>query len=660
MPRKVAWRVSQDLAEPGGHMGGGTWWGAARRGGPVACSGAWLLLALAAGCAARQYPVPMTAAELAGHGDGAALTAYLGQVDASPAVCDLDGDGPHLRLADGAVRKALDRGLRDGGLRPGRWRTCVGLLLRTSGQAAAAPLLSDVLRAARDLLRDTRLESDPLAQARLEAVVRAYAERPPGLAAGAADLRALEQQLEQDLTRERLGPTGRRQAEALQLVLGLERGDWGGQPVDQALLDRLAAAGDEAALRGCADRLPGATLREEARRRVIRLHVQASPFGEVRQRPAEVEALLALGGANPVALARHALVRAWLEPGRVPARSVVVEQRVAAQTARLLARSAGPQPLAVLPEVTLRGALWLQLAGLSRPVTLCADPRELDPSPCLAPAELTVQGPLARLDEAGALHLGDSLGAAEVVPLAGTDDLVLPLRVAGREVAVLRWPLAFLPPAELALEGEAAGGAGPDLVVRVEAGAAGRLTYAVRSGPTRRLAVVEQPDVAAFRVTSRGGSGRPGHAGPEGMDGQPGLDGQDASCPSSHGRSGSPGGHGHRGGDGGAGGPGGPGGAVQVTVSACGALLPGLIEVLRTTVRSQGGSGGRGGEGGRGGDGGKGGRGGSSTACSDHRGGTSFLRGGLDGQDGMDGTSGFDGQRGPDGAAGPVTIMAEP
>jgi hypothetical protein len=47
------------------------------------------------GCAQR-FELPMTAAEAAAHGTGAALVAYLGQPDASASMCDLRGTGPHL------------------------------------------------------------------------------------------------------------------------------------------------------------------------------------------------------------------------------------------------------------------------------------------------------------------------------------------------------------------------------------------------------------------------------------------------------------------------------------------------------------------------------------------------------------------------------------
>jgi hypothetical protein len=67
---------------------------------------------LAAGCA-QTFPLPMTAIEFSSYDSGPALVAYLGQPDASPAVCDLRARGPHLSRLDDEGRTALVRGLED-------------------------------------------------------------------------------------------------------------------------------------------------------------------------------------------------------------------------------------------------------------------------------------------------------------------------------------------------------------------------------------------------------------------------------------------------------------------------------------------------------------------------------------------------------------------
>jgi len=56
----------------------------------------------------------MTAAELAAHDSGPALVAYLGQPDASPAMCDLRMRGPRISGPNATVRAALVGGLVDG------------------------------------------------------------------------------------------------------------------------------------------------------------------------------------------------------------------------------------------------------------------------------------------------------------------------------------------------------------------------------------------------------------------------------------------------------------------------------------------------------------------------------------------------------------------
>src|SRR5579871_4211396 len=87
-----------------------------------------LFLICVLGCA-RQFRLPMTAAEMAQHDSGDALVAYLGQRDASPAVCDLRAQGPHVSSVSPDVREALVSGLVDGKIDPGLWRRCVEAIL---------------------------------------------------------------------------------------------------------------------------------------------------------------------------------------------------------------------------------------------------------------------------------------------------------------------------------------------------------------------------------------------------------------------------------------------------------------------------------------------------------------------------------------------------
>jgi len=83
------------------------------------------------------------------------------------------------------------------------------------------------------------------------------------------------------------------------------------------------------------------------------------------------------------------------------------------------------------------------------------------------------------------------------------------------------------------------------------------------------------------------------------------------------------------------------------------------IDLLRSTVLSEGGRGGRGGPGGRGGGGGIGGSGGMGSTCVDRDGHVSFVPGGSDGLRGSDGPRGTDGFDGRSGRPGQVTIVYE-
>lgn len=619
-----------------------------------------LALLLAGGCAARQYPLPMTAAQLAAHGEDAALAAYLGQPDAGPEVCDPAGPAPRVGVVDRGLWRTLDEAFLAGRVPPGRWRACVGLLLRGAPPAEAWGLLTDALRAGQALLGDDRLETDAGVQARLEAVVQVYLERPPGRSADPEALERLVAQAERGLARPSLGPAGARLAGQLLSGIALERGLWGGAPVDAAALQALHAAGDEAALRRLAAGLPDAALRDSARRLVVRLHLHASPDPEVRQGGGEIEEQVVRMGANPIALDHHPPLRAWIDRAGVPTRHVEVEQQVERQAARLLAVAGDPPVRDVLPAVPLRGALQVQVAGLARPVTACAPPEALEVAPCLAAADLRPVGGPARLDADGSLRLEDTLREDAVVALAGQERLAAGVAVGGLEVGVLDWPLRYASPGPLVLEGRGPGGSGPALEVRVEGRGPGRLVFTISSSQGTWQAVVEPEDLAAFRVVTRGGRGAGGWSGADGQDGRDGEAGSDASCPGSPGQSGTPGGDGGGGGAGQAGGAGGPGGDVRVVVDVAPALREATLAALRTTFLSQGGPGGGGGGGGRGGHGGRGGRGGWGTSCFDAEGRSTSLPGGWDGHGGHDGLDGPAGPDGPPGAPGRVTFVVGP
>jgi hypothetical protein len=345
-----------------------------------------------------------------------------------------------------------------------------------------------------------------------------------------------------------------------------------------------------------------------------------------------------------------------VDAARLPRRSIEVKQDVRRQTASLrgLSDPPGPAMAAMIDAASLRGALSVEVAGLSRPVTLCAPASDLDPEPCLLPGDIAMNSPLAWRDRDGGVHLIEQISAHQVVELArGGTALSLPVAIAGRTLTTLDWPLRFARPHDLVLASSTDGGDGPSLSVQIEA-RADRLIYTVDDGGRVLLAVAERSAARAFRIVSRGGSGGAGSDGFSGSDGSDGTTGSSASCPSWSGGSGGDGSDGSRGGDGGSGGNGGDGGDIEVTVRCEDGACSDLVAQLRDAIRSEGGPGGPGGRGGRGGHGGRGGSGGSGTSCTDDKGNTTSLSGGSDGRSGSDGSNGSDGSSGSDGKAGQV------
>jgi len=211
---------------------------------------------LAAGGCAHEFPLPMTAAELAAYDSGDALVAYLGQTDASPTVCDLRATGPHLSTVDDDARRALVRGLGEGEVTPELWRRCADALVRSSAPGDASALVDAVGRGYRTLIRNRGFEREPELQARLAMMQRFYIERRHGVDGNAAVDDKLFAELRRALARHRLGPVAAPLADELVATYDLEHGLWQGHAVDLATIDKLHAAGDENTLERFANRLP--------------------------------------------------------------------------------------------------------------------------------------------------------------------------------------------------------------------------------------------------------------------------------------------------------------------------------------------------------------------------------------------------------------------
>jgi hypothetical protein len=607
-----------------------------------------------AGCVPH-FTLPMTAAQFANHNTGPALVAYLGQPDATPTVCDVTAQGPHLTYVNQVVADSLADGLRERHVEPKLWRRCLDNLLRSAPTAESALVMDALARSYRKLMVDSDFEKSADMQARLAAMHDLYIERPTAVAAHPNVINPLFADLRRAIAGHRVGQVATRYGEDLLATIDLEQGQWRGKPVDLALIDQLFSANDEKLLHRLADRLPTAELRDQARRRVIRIRIAASQFPEVVQNAAAVEEKVMKMGANPVSPRANPPLRGSVDPTKVPLRGVLVRQHLIEQTATLLGYSGDRPSVSVLPEVNLRGALQIQLKGISRPVTLCGPPKELDPSPCVVATDVKLNNPVAYLDKDGTFHFAEHVTQRDAINLAQKGDrFLLPVAVAGKTLLSIDWGLHYEKPEDLLFGGAGPGTDGPNLSVVVDHRDPNRFIYNVNNGQRVYLAAVEAEDAQHFHVITHGERGPTGYTGRHGRPGIPGVSGQSASCPSTPATAGSPGTDGTDGGPGGPGGQGGDGGNIGVQVSCGGVRCDDAMALLHTTIQSIAGAAGFGGPGGRGGMGGSGGRGGSGTSCSDGAGGNYSLPAAPSGANGRDGLPGPDGVPGLPGRAGRV------
>ena len=559
---------------------------------------------------------------------------YLGQADASPTVCDLRADSPHLLTVDAPARRALVRGLGDGAIAPGLWRRCVDVLLRSAPREDAAGLVDEVGRQYRTLIRRSDFEKTPASQGSLRVLQRFYIERKNGFDGHADIAGKLFTELRRALAAHRLGRPRPLLGEELIAAADLERGTWLGRAVDVPMIDGLFGAGDEKTLRRFVDRLPAPELRDQSRRRVIRLHIAASPFDEVHASAAAVEEAVVQHGFFRLSLDEHPALRGWLDLAKVPMRGVLVRQHVWEQTATLLGFSSDRPSLSVLPELELRGALLMEAQGISRPVTLCAPPRDLDPSPCVSVHEVRLANPASYLDKGGAFHFVDHVAMRDAVALAQMRDrFMLPVSVGGRRLLTFDWRLQYERPADVVF------GNGTPLHIFADHRDSARFIFTISAAGASYLSVVENGDSAGFHIVSRGADGYAGATGSSGPSGSSGGECQD-------------GGSGGPGGVGGDGGAGGDGGEIVVEL-ACGAAPCGdALALLQTSILSEGG------EGGPGGPGGSGGSGRSPSTHTDADGNIVTDDPGCSpGSSGSSGSSGSDGSPGPSGRPGQVRVI---
>jgi hypothetical protein len=599
-----------------------------------------LLLLAASGCHHR-FPLPYTTNQLmkdSPHWPGESLVHYLGQPNADVSVCTL-GPPNVIRRTDQELVEPFVAALEENKLAPDRWQSCATRLV-----PGLAPAEREFTygRLARVIL--SLLDAEQPA-ARLIAAHEVLATRPTE---PSPSLEALMHRLEA-WPREKLAPTLPPIFDALVTTLQLDHGQLAGRKVSEPDINNTQ---DDALLARMAARLPDASLRTLARRRLIKLRIERSPFREVQARAADVEAAVMDTGrwAQPVASLR--LERPEL-PMALPFQALV-RQDIEAQAVALLAPGQGAAQL--VPVLDLKGALHIAV-GWSQPLSLCAPATEMKVEPCIDAREIEVANPIVSLDAEGMLRLPERLVMAQAMDLARADEgLVLPIRISGRLVTSLQVPLRFEAPGPIHFEG-GTGERGPSVNVLVHPVASALLFSAVSELGVQRMAILPRNVQSSFEVVSQGGRGATGRTGYAGTDGSRGYNGASASCSSSPGQPGGPGGNGSRGGDGGQGGDGGAGGFVNVTLQ-CGGPCPADEILVRRLVRSRGGEGGSGGDGGRGGRGGDGGSGGSGTSCTVN-GHTEFLSSGSSGSRGSDGSQGYSGAQGSEGFAGQVQVQVQ-
>src|SRR6185437_2568072 len=344
---------------------------------------------------------------------------------------------------------------------------------------------------------------------------------------------ALSDAVRAALAGHRLDSVASRYANAYSADMEPMRGVRNGEPVTVVTLDELLRAGDDSTLTQYADRLPDSSLRVEAKRRVIRLRIARSPYAAVREHAADVEQMLMTTGMNRVALDDHPLVRGWIDDGFRTTRVVLVRQDVEHQMSTLVGSYEDDGAVSVLPQLSLRGAMHLELQGIDQPVTLCALPQALDPSPCVLATEVRLGNPLAYLEADGTIRFIERFGSGDAFRLAAHQErFVVPVVVHGQQLAALDWGLRFVTPNELILGGAGWGASGPDLQVRIDVLAASRLGYTVRRGDRQYVAIVERERWRDFDVLSAGSAGSSGLDGSNGRDGFSGQSGTNASCPS--------------------------------------------------------------------------------------------------------------------------------
>jgi hypothetical protein len=549
---------------------------------------------------------------------GHALVHYLSRPHSEPQDCTAE----NLQRTDEALIDPFVAAFEDSQVPPSRWADCAAALLPTLPAASRSLFLDRVARVTTRLAQAGKVD-------RLVALNQVIASRPRETS---PELKSLRRALE---------PFSEKPGVAqLRQTLELDEGQLNGVALTA---EGIEAINDEALLRRISARHPDEVLRFAARRRIIRQHIAASTWAEVKARAAEVEASVLRTGRWAQATTD---LTAPVPPPPVPlSTTVVATQDVANQHVSWELKLDQGRHLDIRP--LLRFPL-----GLSQPLSLCSPADAFDVSPCIDASSIRLGTNLATLDDQGRLSVPESIAMADLMELARRGlGLVVPLSVGTLPVQSLQLPLAVPEPNAFYFEG-AQGSVGPAVNVVVTPAAQTLLIESVDERGVRKKVILPR-SAKRFELGSRGGNGAPGRMGFSGANGSNGFAGMSAVCPGSSGSPGGRGGDGYPGGPGGPGGAGGDGGQVRVQLR-CGANCQDEV-LVRSVFRSKGGLGGAGGPGGPGGIGGNGGMGGSGTSCYAN-GRSSYLSAGPSGTSGLTGQTGYPGSPGAAGRDGLVQV----
>jgi hypothetical protein len=434
------------------------------------------------------------------------IVAYLSQTSADPAVCDLDRrDGPAIQLADKRFIAALGKGFAQSEVSPTRFEACSLNLFRS-----ADPILLEQLRAGLERsLSDysKQVGRDPGAIERGRALLSVVVDRVDPEPLETKKLLGRYRDVLADLPRD---APEHAVIEQLVEALETEAGVAGAEVITKARVDAETFL---PVLEVWAKRLPDPILRTHAVERLLAKRIEKSPFAWVVDNPDLVKERVREG---PLDIPRTLPIRtARFAPEADGTALLRVLQAPPFETTRLVPVGADGTPSAD-PSLDLVGALWFEVEGLERPITVCTQAR-LDVTPCVAPSRLDMVHPVAVLAETGRVTFPTELSLGEVLQLGSDGDRLSAQVVADGVVAEVDLPIQFDTVPDLYFGPIGSSGNGPIVRVDVWELSNARLLIEARSPPKSKKktrVVVESTDrlftVGSYGVQSDASVGRGG------------------------------------------------------------------------------------------------------------------------------------------------------